>query len=901
MDTDDAQETGRIRVLADEILEALFFYIDARDIFKFVLQGCKSLNARIFTHVKQLRVDWNPAKRDYWHGHFIRSFSRLHTFTIGDPSSCDGPYFPGIDIRDLPKSLTRLELHIANGFLSLLTTASTDPQEFCKTAKPLDLARMFPNLQHLHFKNNYSFNQKLPNVDLPSVLASLPLRTLTISPIRLHDLYRLPRTLTEITAIPNRADSYDGDPPRVNPNEVWAPEHPDSDKADATLNASSSEHLPAKRQLPPNLTKLELLQLNQRWSSNILKFPRSLKHLRVEFDDITCMQLTEYTFNMKLLPPNLESFNLRCISARIVADDFMHLPHSLTDFRICVLRTLPRNNESMWSLLPRQLKVAHLFTLMISEVNTVSTIPPSLVDLGTSEHSLRYRDQTTNVIPPTLARITYRPPRFDLPSSVLNRSSFELESQQPPLNPLEASRPIFREQPLLEMSHLVSDPLPYADLLTECSSWTMTGTSPSEDRPSSALISLLQTLPLKHFRGTGQALLSTLHQLWSPPNTPEMPSSSATQESGFPGANDIVSRRSCLLEEIELYNTRDTSITPDMSFLKDENRFPNLTKLCFASAWNTHLLACLPSTLTHLDIVSEPIVRYAYFNEADQDPLKWHALDLFPLLPRSLRYARLYACMMQSGNVFALLPPKLETLIIHGMEMANEFLPKKVRPHVPVDQLFHLPPSITRLTLPSFGNPSGLLITSIEELKLLQQFFSLRPQLIQFQMWLDYRLEGFVNEEERPIIHPMLLYSGVRFWSSTELRHDNTCSYWYSPLMPSRSLEIAAREICERRPSNNRNPTAPFAQNPSYSSMDLSPRKFKPVKDIIRPIIAVPYNLAEFAVLREPYFPVRDAAQLAPAALNYAIAYKEFKEARARKHSKKMNTDFETYEMRLKQ
>lgn len=942
-----ARKNGRIEILTDDILASIFLHVDARDLFKFVLIGCNSLNTRLFTHIKELNVQWDPSKRDFWHGHFIRSFPNLATFRVGDSTSNEGPYLPGIDIHDLPKSLTRLELYIANGFLALLSSPSVDPQVFCASAKPLDLPNMFPHLQHLHFLNNYTLDNG-PNFDLTSVLAPLPLLTLTISPIRLQDICNLPSTLTELKAIPARY-IWDSDFRKLRLAQDALGAAPTATPAreaqDLDASTSTSEALLDKPHLLPNLTKLDLLQLDQLHPLLLPELPRSLKHLRLEFDDVACLQRPGEVFSLSILPPHLISFNLRHISALLLATDFPGLPKSLTDLRVCVAKVEPpAMNTSMWPTLPRQLKVLHLFTISIDPLlwrdHVLEELPRSLVDFATSESTMRLcisrrradgsyiptsiEYERLYELPSTLRRIVSRPPRSDLlPSEIL-------------------------EPGMREMSALACDPIAdYSDRLAGCSRVRLVQTNFKDfSSCSPALMSLLKTMRLKSFEGSYLKMHAMLQQHSAPSTTPGTASSSSIQENALDAPNRDSASPSSPLEEIILYCDSDDTNPPDMAYLRDENRFPNLKTFCFASPSNTHLLTCLPPTLTHLDIVFEQLIPYADFKKLPTSPLVWRAFDLFPLLPRTLIYARLYACLMEAGNVFAFLPPKLETLIIHGMESANKFLPEKVLPFIPVDQLFHLPPAITRLTLPLFGNSGqGLLITSSEEIRSLQAFFALRPQLVHFQFGYDFETETPSN------IIFSFRYAPIRFWLQTAFRQSNTAAHWFCPLMPSRSLALAIRDMGERSTRSlvtstetlKSRPRLPLASSSAASassssttaqkpdseeivasssdpmesgeskpkrapsfwkqmfSSNTSEKKFKPNKPNSRKPIKVPYSLTEFTVLQEPIYPARDAAHLTATSLEYAIAYKQYHIEKERKACIKKNILYQTYEELLNQ
>ena len=139
----------------------------------------------------------------------------------------------------------------------------------------------------------------------------------------------------------------------------------------------------------------------------------------------------------------------------------------------------------------------------------------------------------------------------------------------------------------------------------------------------------------------------------------------------------------------------------------------------------------MPPTLTELSLIRPRTVMdeeiYTSIIEVMGRPL-----EMFRSFPRTLLRLRCSFPYLYEGNIFALLPPKLQELHLLGCKAGFT----QTSPNIPVDQLFHLPTSLTRLTLPAYDKMSeGIRLYSVADVELLQRFFAERPQLRTFSIW----------------------------------------------------------------------------------------------------------------------------------------------------------------------
>ena len=188
----------------------------------------------------------------------------------------------------------------------------------------------------------------------------------------------------------------------------------------------------------------------------------------------------------------------------------------------------------------------------------------------------------------------------------------------------------------------------------------------------------------------------------------------------------------------------------DWRHLAKEERLSSLTSLSFGYYWFPHLVETIGLRLTRLNLIGASWYEELMFTGM-MTSSKLVSYQLFPLLPPTLLYLRANVCRLREGNVFALLPPKLVELHIHG---CKESFSKGLNPLIPVDQLFHLPISITRLTLPAYDwqlySSHALRIHGPNDVALLQLFFSQRPQIASFSIWRRNRFKGSFKDKEAP-------------------------------------------------------------------------------------------------------------------------------------------------------
>lgn len=825
-------------VLLDPACYRLVFQrLAATDIALLAGTGCKALRKRIFS-LDALHLRFEPTKKLLFPKDFLSSFTTLKSLIIGDPTSHDGPYMPGLDISVLPSSLTRLEVYTSNAMLSLYKLTSPLAITAQTSATPLPLKNMFPEMQHLHFLNGYhSVIHPFPGIELMSEVSQLPLVSLTYSPMitDIVSLGTVPSTLTQLKVIcrnwmqlPRAKEKSSPPPLQVN----W----------------------------PSSLQSLDIRDLNvdALYLIDCTTFPKGLQRLRLEVRDSESANNRKTQLNLTKLPASLISFRLRHVGYILPDSTLSTLPPQLDELRLYIhsIRN-ETTNPSVYELLPRTLRTVHIFSSddSPSRGNFYENLPPGIVDFCCDRPFGLYApvvtgNATLTSLPANLVRSRTTPPENDcrpddlLPSSLRLYSTISLDADTYSSSPLEkgtggagmsegdaeagaaqssssAPSQVIRPTLLLDIDVPVGSPLAdYAERFSK--------------------LKRLRIL-YNHSHSVSDKDLAFLY--------------GSKIETIVLGANKNVQTLSSLTK-IEDVNTEFrehvTSLVVDHG--KDgwnyaqwrhvkSGALPNLRSMSFDHYWFPHLIHALPPTLTELNLIRpvnwRELARYSGVIDGFGRPF-----DVFPLFPPTLLKLRGHFCSLHEGNVLGLLPRKLQELHLFGCEFSFT----NIDPRIPIDQLFHLPTSLTRLTLPEYQpkkepgvatyvTPAALRIREVGDIQLLHRFFCERPQLISSNIWEEeYGRSIFDMSPKRHHVPQEGYFDSIFDWFLESYPLDTCPTNVAAFLHPGSSIAVAMRDMFNCANNIEIEPQT-LEPSPGASSSPGSPKptesqeKAKPAKE----------------------------------------------------------------------
>lgn len=792
--------------LDDDCLRLVFKLVSAYEIAYMASTGDKGLRARIFRILDYLHIPLDPTRRIFWPDDFLSQFTALKTFELGNPVDIDGPYMPRIDLKALPRTLTRLGLHISNGQLALLNIPSSVLAECHDATQPFDLSSMFPSLSHLAWKNGYNGDgTPLGAYQCCLGLSKLPLVSLTMSPININisDFQYLPSTLIHLKILCTGWPIDDG-----------------------------------QIDLPTNLETLDIRGLNIPFAPT---WPKNLVQLRLEYLALTEEIAAAILKSLGNLPPTLYSLHLVSLALTIPIEVIRSLPRQLDQLRLYIkaVKSSKKTDDSLadvsvYASVPRTLRTLHLFCSSLSPEYGASydELPRGIVDFccdrifpisapissstsisSATSASIQTKTGTPVSFPPHLVRVRANPPKKDFsPDELLsvpyqpNTSQASISSKEQIDNQEEddgagagAEKQDKKKEksdssssmnsffgPTLKEFVTIFDPIIFE--MTE----TLSKVERLDIRRHPNLASAGDYQPKKLFEMLTSLRLKEI-SLSIPGNVVLWQSmanlgylSSAKPEAEVP---KLLDHRK-LLEEVELYHGMDGFYAGNWKW--SHTGFPNLKTLRVNPYFFHSVINYLPDTLTELDMVD--------FKLDDEETsyttiIEGRAPRQFPLLPRNLLKLRMSVAYLQEGSIFAILPKNLVELHIQEKRMLFTDAPN---PTIPVEELFFLPPSIRRLTLPSYG----LHIYTAAHVLQLHEFCASRPQLASFNLWptktcalVGWRNSVFANEHQvvktwkLPCLENSLSYDPLALRTSIA-----TTPEFATAALPSMSLEVAVRD-----------------------------------------------------------------------------------------------------------
>lgn len=654
--------------LSDDTLNLVFEFLESRHLAFFVMTGCQALRQRLFAGIRTLKIQLDPQNRVLWPEPFIRSFGSLTTFGIGNPRSNEGPYVPGLDLAALPRSLTTLELYVANGLLALLSLPSLDLQQCLNDATLLPLHTMFPQLTRLHFHSNYIEHQELfPGLQICRDLAQLELFSLTLSPLhlRMSELSELPDSLRILKIRCSHWMSRRVASIAPQDSELILPIHhlpqPNGSLEEPAKPISRSESRQPKHRLPPELRELELSYLCSFSLLDLPEFPTHLQRLKLDFDDDKAKTAFGLKLDFSILPPSLLSFYLRFLSYSLPVSNLKHLPETLDELRLYVLQVNEDTELDFYSSVPRSLRTLHLFCVDESPLrgSSYDNLPRGLVDLCCDrlfsfrglpvvhKPQIRPKEILLAIVPPDLMRSRSTPPENDcspdellslLPHPSLTDIDFVVDL--PPNMMQDMVKNVRRLRYYNYMGHIGdASSLP---LFPTLESFTSNRRTP---------VFLLKQLQ----RAQGQSTASSAPETATPRNSMLPPleplPSITTLDSGA--------------------NYADFTADNDWKETLDETLFPNLRSITVDIGDPFLLPTAFPSCLTELNLLSPPVYPIEEVHSSIIAAAQaFRPLLIYPLLPPTLRKLRTAIAMFhETESIFALLPPMLEELYLHGVDI----------------------------------------------------------------------------------------------------------------------------------------------------------------------------------------------------------------------------------------
>ena len=686
----------------------------------------------IFTSLERIHIPFEPTRRVSSSSPFLSNFRSLRTLILGDLLSSDGPFVPDFDLAALPPSITYLELNIANGNLALFKLSPTSLNASSHGTTCLPLKTILPNLQHLHFMNGYRINyDPFAGLDLLDEISQLPLLSLTYSPFyaSFSSLSKLPSTLLYL-------------------------------KIDCT-NWMKSESV-VKVTWPKSLLSLDIRYLDDHILSflDFSSLPIALSHLRIQVSDSKA-NVTTSNLDLERLPSGLESLYIRHLGLKLNPTSLRNLTN-LHELRLYIGH-IKDETSNVYQLLPRSLRTLHLFCARGSPQDGAyyDSLPRGLVEFCCDRPFGLYgplsadpsiltgsdlydaymsTDRPLAKLPSTLRRSRTTPSENDCSPDEVIRLSLSSSLHYLPEAPLSTkstdttigdgagmveaveidTTPHSTDSPRSTSSsssipyNIVDMDIPVGTAMLDWEDSLLNLKRLNVLRSGSTLVSddqreffkrlKLDSLAVGCFRCGSAARSITCPKKGSPPALTSL--------------------------EIDF----DKTTHSDYNCLATQTA--TLRKLSYPSLWFLQLEKHFPPTLTDLELI-RPIDWALGTPFSGSVRAQGRPLELFKLLPPTLLRLRCAFPFLYEGNIFALLPSKLQEVHLYGSYAVHS----KTSPNIPVDQLFHLPRSLTRLTLPSYDTKSdGIRLYSASDVQLLQRFFAERPQLRSFSVWKKHQL-----------------------------------------------------------------------------------------------------------------------------------------------------------------
>lgn len=658
----------------------VFELLTAYELASLYFSGAKDFQELMRKHVTRFTLFYNAHRRIAWPKNFLPLFPALQHVVIGGHDEHSYPRVPDIDVRLLPTGLITLELHIANGLLSVL-----DPSKMEELAQKrihlLPFKTLYPNLQKLEWKSLLNdTDAALKMLSFKSLPHQASLRSLKVSltAFSVLDFDKFPTTLEELSI----------------------------DTSNWVVNTSENP-----TQLPPHLTRLELYHV-----STYLKldaWPQNLTHLHLDFDSESWV--LPYSIDRVLrespkLPSGLKSFYLNAPMYHLSVNLCEMIPEGIRDLRLYGYST-NGEGEPEKSFAKKIPTLQNLVTLHFclsqpgfkSDTPFVRELPPSLIDFVVTTGPNARQPWEVAEMPKSLRTLSSMP-----------STTFGLQHRQKPRGHIDLSC-----YPREALHSFPNSLLELQDSIVGYQSFPKT----------------LTRLSLQTYSNDGIPTKFDLRAVRLPPNITDL-------TLGLDNAFDILKLCEGLplvslnvdfgtdkLYEHEIPKGFDRDAATSFEF----SAFPRLKTLHFNPRFlvpplRGPWLQRLPASLTELSLVP---ARMQWQNDIPP-PYYLESWIIFRNLPRSLQ--KFTACVsdLHFQEVFSMLPDGLTELYLCGKLEAGAFgiveLAQSMQNlsfYEPIE-LDYLPLSLTKLMMPE---------RSLEA-KTYHSFFASRPQLSLTVTWV---------------------------------------------------------------------------------------------------------------------------------------------------------------------
>lgn len=674
--------------------EVAFLYFTGDLVLQRVLSRC----------VRSFNLRFDPYRRVAWPGHFIPLFPNLIHFSIGDPQDSHGPMVPGVDLRQLPKALRHLGLHIGNAMIGLLNRELDDPRHAFQGSLDvslLDLNSMFPELTTLHWNNSMRLDEDVsPTLSRP-LFSTLPttLRTLTASLLPFNygqNLGLLPSTLTNLTIFDCRR---------------------------LTVGSNPDQPTSSCLSFPPHLRRLELFQVNKVVFPD--QWPSELEHLHIDFVQ-EWKSHTGISDHLRLpLPPSLRSLHLSALKLTIQCTEFETLPVGLVSLKLYGNRF----SDSVglgFSTLPPALEVLHLCTERKDNFQwlLVEKLPSTVREFVMSS--------------PSGAPHVRRGPKHLAVHRTMPDPPQGWDTRQSEATVIDSS--------IKPIENGLEHPNSVVDMQTGLAQFATLPTSVTRLSLREYIVKVGMRVPIMKGRipNVTDLSINLIHHTFPMLST---------------YAHLALTKLTVICPLNTMMSEKDS---PEVAQF-DLRCFASLKTLDFDLRWiaptsRTAWFERLPPSLTDLSLV--PYFLRGTGHLLMYMPPNFHRLMVeswiaFPRLPRSL--TRLFGCFtdLHVEGVFGYLPDRLTEFYSMGTSIigalgTNLSVSDTFKVLIPVSQLFYLPLSITRLMLPQGCLETWEKTREGQKAKLML-FFASRPQLSHFGFSYRCSYEYFMDDNPNDI------------------------------------------------------------------------------------------------------------------------------------------------------
>jgi hypothetical protein len=445
-----------LETLSDDSFAAICDVLQASDLLRLHLSGCKSLLSKLSRCVHSF-LHHPVAKRRYEWPSFISNFPNLLYVDIRLPEvisspefeSFSEPFFYGIDMSMIPSSIRTIRFEFDNAIFALLDIPFNEGNYSLNGAHMKPLQSMYPLLTSLQITmwKEYDVDGWQPSILSP--FFALPLLTTLHLPFPFQ-CHFLPNMNVNHSITDLSLDLVLSQDPKdiILPSSLISlkiinlpPSFPISRLPRGIISLQIEYNYLAIRSpedelddWPPNLIEL-ILQLS---STNVkegcfTRLPRSLQYFTIGANTISSSSWTE-------LPPNMKRLEVFCPNPNFTPEAIAKLPPSLTRTKMDLRRS------ELWKSFPRNASNGGLWVEV--EENSID----KLFDLPPSQSFLNFKTKTLPSSLPLSSHFTNLTHLAMTSSSAeLNRNFFQSISSLLQLQELGIISAILKDTSLLDL------------------------------------------------------------------------------------------------------------------------------------------------------------------------------------------------------------------------------------------------------------------------------------------------------------------------------------------------------------------------------------------------------------------------------------------------------------------